>query len=144
MKNKTLKFFAAGVTALVSVQAGYALYHMNKLKKLKDQFKTTVLQTDKTIDFTGMEFSGDAILVAFGSLKLDLSGAIPTSQAITITLKASYCGVKIIVPQGWSVRGEGKTFLGGFTNKCSQNQNPDQPLLIIHYDISFAGVEVCS
>jgi len=144
MKNKTLKLIAAGFTALVSVQAGFAIYQLKKIKKLKGQFKTHVIQSDKKIILKDKEFSGDAILVAFGSLDLDLRGAVPTNKAMSIILKASYCGVKIIVPQGWNVRGEGKTFLGGFTNKCSHNDNPDQPLLIIHYDISFAGVEVFS
>lgn len=144
MKTKTIKFLAAGITAMVSFQAGYALYHLSKLKKIKDQFKTIVMETDKTIDFTGKEFSGDAILVACGSMNLDLSKAIPTSESISIILKASYCGVKIIVPRGWNVRGEGKTFFGGFTNKTNKYESPEQPLLIIHYDINFAGVDVCN
>jgi len=144
MKNKTLKFLAAGLTAVVTLQAVYAIYQLKKIKKIKDQFKTNVIQADQIISFKGKEFSGDAILVAFGSLEYDLRDSIPTNQAISIILQAAYCGVKIIVPEGWNVKGEGKTFLGGFTNKCRKNNNPDKPLLIIHYDIRFAGVEVCS
>jgi len=144
MKNKTFKLIATGFSALVSFQIGFAIYQLKKIQKIKTQFKTQVIQRDKVIFMKGKEFSGDAILVAFGSLKLDLRGTVPTNSAMSIILKSAYSGTKIIVPQGWRVRGEGKTFIGGFTNKCHLNNNPDQPLLIIHYDISFAGVEVYS
>jgi len=144
MKKKTLKILTAGFTAFVSFQTGYALYTLSRLKKIRGNYKTTVIQTDKNISMKGKEFAGDSLLIAFGSLVLDLRESIPTSKSISVTIKASYCGVKILVPKGWNVRGEGKTFLGGFTNKCRINNNPDQPLLIIQYDISFAGVEVCN
>ncbi|HSJ67759.1 MAG TPA: hypothetical protein VK921_08795 [Anditalea sp.] len=141
MKKKTLKILAAGFTAILSLQTGFALYTLSKLKKIKGNYKTSVIQNDKKISLTGQEFSGDSLLIAFGAYELDLRGAIPTSQFISLTIKAMYSGVKIIVPEGWSVKGEGKTFLGGFTNKCKVGQE-GLPHLIIQYDISFAGVEV--
>jgi len=141
MKKKTLKLLAAGFTAFVSFQTGYALYTLSKLKKIKGDFKTTVIQTDKRISMQGKEFSGDSILVAFGATELDLRGSIPTSESISILVKAVYCGMKIIVPEGWSVKADGKTFLGSLTNRCSDGKK-GLPELIIQYDISFAGVEV--
>lgn len=141
MKKKTLKVIAAGFTSLVAFHTGYALYTLTKLKKIQGDYKTAVIQTDKKISMNGKEFSGDSLLVAFGGLELDLRGAVPTSDSISITIKALYCGVKIIVPESWNVRSEGKTFLGGITNKCKDGK-VGQPQLIIQYDISFAGVDI--
>jgi len=141
MKKKTLKIFAAGFTAFAAFHTGYALYTLKKLKKIRGDYNTTVIQTDKKISMKGKEFSGDSLLVAFGAFELDLRGAVLTSDSISITIKALYSGVKIIVPESWNIRTEGKTFLGGITNKCSDGKL-GQPQLIIQYDISFAGVDI--
>jgi hypothetical protein len=141
MKKKTFKILAAGFTAFAAFHTGYALYILNKLKKIKGDYNTVVIQTDKKISLRGEEFSGDSQLVAFGAFELDLRGSIPTSESISISIKAMYCGVKIIVPEGWKVTGEGKTFLGGFANKCFEGKD-GLPHLFIQYDIHFAGIDV--
>lgn len=136
------KALITGIISWIALNLFFVFRLLGKLKKLKEQYSTHIIQSDRKISFAGKEFSGDSILVAFGALELNLKEARPASNTMNLEINANYCGVRIMVPPGWNVEAKGHSYLGGFSNSTRKNTEASSPTLIIQYSISFAGVDV--
>ena len=68
--------------------------------------------SSKSINFNGKEFNGARINVSFGSIKLDLRGAVISHDA-EINVDANFSGVEILLPDNIGIDDKCKTTFGG-------------------------------
>ncbi len=129
-----------GLSALAGT--GYAAYKMTaKMKDLKATY-------DQVIAFSGEEkkyeeFEGDSLAVLFAGLEIDLSEAVMIGDSATLKLYGEFCGIEILVPEDWNVKVEGTFDKAGVENNVEYDGEDDtSKLLIIEYDIKFAGLEI--
>jgi len=96
-----------------------------------------VQQSYSTQDFQGGEAS--AIM---GGIELDLRQAAMQAEQAVITMFAMWGGIKIRVPNTWSVLVQGVPFLGGFDDKTAKPTDPSARRLIIRGTAVMGGVEL--
>lgn len=129
-----------GLAALAG--GGFAAF---KVKNKIDELKATY---DQVITFSGEEkeydvFDGAAIAVMFAGLELDLSHAEMVGESATLKIYGEYCGIEIKVPAYWNVKVEGQDEKAGIDNNVVYDGDDTvSKLLIIDYDIKYAGLEI--
>lgn len=100
--------------------------------------------------FSGVEQNGRFILpkkyrieAIFGGCLIDLRKAHLESADSTIKVTAIFGGVKIIVPPGVRIEVHSTPIFGGVSKKGCDNALPfDAPVILIHADVIFGGVEI--
>jgi len=129
-----------GLAALAG--GGFAAF---RVKSKMDELKATY---DHVIAFSGEEkdyeeFEGAAIAVMFAGLEVDLSKAEMIGDSATLKLYGEYCGIDIKVPAHWNVKVEGTDEKAGVDNSVVYDgDDADSKLLMINYDIKFAGLQI--
>lgn len=86
-------------------------------------------------------FYGGKILTMFGGVNLDLRKAQPAPTGIGLDLVVVMGGVNLVVPQGWAVRFEGDSILGGFSDNTSPVDDEDVPTVTITGLILMGGLQ---
>ena len=81
--------------------------------------------------------------IAFSEATLDLRQATLLQQTIVLDLFASYCSLRILVPENWVVEENGLVILGEFKNSTKKEAlTQKSPILKINHHIRFGQVEV--
>ena len=129
-----------GLAALAG--GGFAAYKVkNKLDDLKASY-------DQVIAFSGEEkdydtFDGASIAVMFAGLEIDLSHADMVGDSATLKLYGEYCGIEVKVPAYWNVKVQGTDEKAGVDNSVVYDgEDSESKLLIIDYNIKYAGLEI--
>lgn len=94
---------------------------------------------------SGKNFRGGKITSIFGGSELDLTGATLTSGNNVIEVFYLFGGSSITVPNDWVVINRVTAILGGFTDKRSGLQSPEEnpgKVLIIQGMVLFGGGEI--
>lgn len=126
----------------ILVGGGYAAYKVTtKMKDLQASY-------DQVIKFGGdsknySKFDGDSIAVLFGGLEIDLTQAEMIGESATLKLHGEFCGIEVIVPDSWNIKVTGSYDKSGVDNKTDFNpEDTSSKLLVIEYDVKFAGLEI--
>lgn len=129
-----------GLAALAG--GGFAAF---RVKSKMNELKATY---DQVITFSGEEkeydeFDGAAIAVMFAGLEIDLSKSEMVGDSATLKIYGEYCGIDIKVPAHWNVKVEGTDEKSGVDNSVTYDGDDSaSKLLIIDYDIKFAGLQI--
>ena len=121
---------------------GFAAF---RVKSKMNELKATY---DQVIAFSGEEkeydeFDGASIAVMFAGLEVDLSKAEMVGDSATLKIYGEYCGIDIKVPAHWNVKVEGIDEKAGVDNSVEFDGEDDtSKLLIIDYDIKYAGLQI--
>ncbi len=91
---------------------------------------------------TSKEFKGGKINCFFGGAKLDLRNAKIAKEGADLEISAGFGGVEILVGEDARVESDGTAVFGGWTNKFTQVEGKNLPVLKIHGSVVFGGVEV--
>ena len=87
-------------------------------------------------------FYGGKILTMFGGVLLDLRKTTPAPTGVHIDLAVVAGGVSLVVPEGWRVRYEGKTVVGGFADDTRTTADEDSPGVTITGYVVLGGLQV--
>lgn len=92
------------------------------------------------------EFEGGDIKVSFGSVELDLRGAVPKYDQIRIDAHAVFGSIEIWIPDTWESVVEGKAAFGAFEDHTHTRAafGEKRPRLIVTGGAAFGGVEIKS
>lgn len=93
---------------------------------------------------TADPFYGGKVLAMFSGTALDLRKVTPSPTGVTIDLAAMFAGVALVLPEGWRVRSELKTILGGFADETQTTADPDVPTVTLTGLVVLGGVRVIS
>lgn len=88
------------------------------------------------------DFRGGEVSAIMGGCEIDLRQAAIQEEEAIISTFAFWGGIKIRVPQSWSVSVRGFPFLGGFDDKSVQPSNAAAKRLVINGTAIMGGVEV--
>lgn len=77
----------------------------------------------------------------FGAMKVYFDNAIISSGSADIYLDVSFGGVELYIPRTWKVINDVNVSLGGMSEKNSGSE-VDFPVVTIHGNVSFSGVEI--
>lgn len=91
--------------------------------------------------FNGEEFKGANVDAIFGSVNLDISGAIIKQDQI-INLSAIFGGVDIKVSNNVNIKVKSTPIFGGVSNKVKNDYNNNLPTIYINSFCLFGGVEI--
>jgi predicted membrane protein len=88
------------------------------------------------------DFRGGELNAVMGGCEIDLRRAAIAGNEAVITTFAFWGGIKIKVPDTWSVNLQGFPFLGGFEDKTVQPADPTAKRLVIRGTAVMGGVEI--
>jgi len=129
-----------GLAALLG--GGYAAYKLNdKYKHLKETYNRVVSFSNERKEY--IDFEGDSVAVVFGGLEIDLTKATIVGMEQTLKIYGEFCDIEIQVPEAWNVKVEGSGEKAGEDiNVTFDPEDTTSPLLIIQYEVKYAGIEV--
>jgi hypothetical protein len=122
----------------------------------KGRFASTGDRADDEVDlvaiFEPLEFSSTAptlrwvsVLAWYGGGTVDLRGASLDPAGATLTLRAIYGGIRLIVPETWRVEREATGIFGGVGDARDQARvAPEGPLLRVEGFAIFGGAGILS
>lgn len=87
-------------------------------------------------------FYGGKILAMFGGVLLDLRKTTPAPTGVDIDLAVVAGGVSVVVPEGWRVRFQGRTVLGGWADDTKTTAEGDTPRVNITGYVVLGGLQV--
>lgn len=87
------------------------------------------------------DFSGGEVTVVMGGAELDLRGATMVGGAAALQIFVAMGGLKVLIPNDWSVSSNAMPLLGDIDNKSTAPTSPGKRLVIDGYAI-FGGVEI--
>ena len=95
---------------------------------------------------TSKAFRGGQACAVFGSVTLDLSGAVLAEGEAPLTLSAVFGSVELKVPEGWRVSLQGTPILGSLTDRrrTKEAHAADAPLLRVSAFTLLGSVEIQS
>jgi predicted membrane protein len=88
------------------------------------------------------DFRGGELTAVMGGCEIDLRRAAIAGNEAVITTFALWGGIKIKVPENWSVNIQGFPFLGGFDDRSVQPADPAAKRLVIRGSAVMGGVEI--
>ena len=94
-----------------------------------------------TIDPVGEVFDGASLTAIFGSIKLDLTGAVINEDAV-IKVSSIFGGVNIILPEDVNVKISSSSIFGGISNAKKQEKHEGRPTVYINGSCVFGGCDV--
>jgi len=86
-------------------------------------------------------FYGGKVMSMFGGVLLDLRKATPAPTGIYLDLVVALGGVSIVVPEGWRVKFDGKTILGGWSDETRTSADEEVPKVHISGIVFMGGVQ---
>ena len=86
-------------------------------------------------------FYGGKILTMFGGVLLDLRKATPAPTGIYLDLAVVMGGLNLVVPEGWRVRFDGNTIMGGFSDATKTGPDDDVPTVTLTGFVFMGGVQ---
>lgn len=92
-------------------------------------------------NFNGQEFKGANLDAVFGSVELDLKGAIISKDQI-INANAIFGGIEITVPANVNIKVKSTPIFGGTSNKVKTAYQENLPTIYINSVAIFGGVEI--
>ena len=96
--------------------------------------------SEQKVSMNGVDFKGANLDAIFGSVKLDLNGAILSEDRV-INATAIFGGITIIVPDYMNVQVKSNSVFGGVTNK-KNTKNENAPTVYINGSGIFGGVDI--
>ncbi|MBR4822688.1 MAG: hypothetical protein IKZ71_06010 [Bacteroidales bacterium] len=93
------------------------------------------------LTFSGEKFDGAEVDTSFGSLTLDLRGAIIDND-VFIDVNVAFGGMVIIVPEGMAVRISVSSGFGGVSDNRRIKVLDGSPLVAISGKVAFGGLEI--
>jgi len=89
-------------------------------------------------------FYGGKIMSMFGGALVDLRKATPAPTGIYIDLVVVMGGVSLVVPEGWRVRFDGKTIMGGWSDETRTTADEDVPTVTLSGLVFMGGVQAAN
>jgi hypothetical protein len=86
-------------------------------------------------------FYGGKILAMFGAVLLDMRKATPAPTGIRVDLAVAMGGVSLVVPEGWRVRFDGNTYLGGWSDNTRTTAEEDVPTVLVTGFVLAGGLQ---
>lgn len=86
-------------------------------------------------------FYGGKVMTMFGGILLDLRTATPAPTGIHLDLIVLMGGVSLVVPEGWRVRFDARSIMGGFSDTTRTTADPDAPTVTITGTVAFGGLQ---
>lgn len=96
---------------------------------------------EQNANFNGQEFNGANLDAIFGSVELDLKGAIIKKDQV-INANAIFGGIEITVPEGVNIKVKSTPIFGGTSSKVKTAYNESLPTIYINSVAIFGGVEI--
>lgn len=106
----------------------------------EDEINRVMIFSGINRKFVSNDFKGGDIVAIFGGGEIDLSDVKTKQETIELDIVAVLGGLKIIVPETWSVRSEGVGILGGFDSKVKSKEKGTKA--VIKGVAILGGVEV--
>lgn len=136
----------------------YQHMRMERCRNYREHFNNTTDEQYKSEDgflnsnnvFGGVRhvvldevFKGANVRSSFGGTTIDLRRTTILPGETYIDLDCNWGGVELYIPSEWKVVFKCNSFFGGYEDKCWQNANINQELiLVIRGNISFGGLEI--
>ena len=115
---------------------------------LESQAEPTTDEIDLVSIFEGQHlvseakpFYGGKVMSMFGGVLLDLRNTTPAPTGIYLDLVVLCGGVSIVVPEGWRVRFEGRTILGGWSDETRTSADDEVPTVTLTGVVIAGGVQ---
>ncbi|HWB89144.1 MAG TPA: hypothetical protein VG872_08010 [Acidimicrobiia bacterium] len=89
-------------------------------------------------------FYGGKIMAMFGGVLLDLRDATPAPTGIHLDLAVVMGGVSLVVPEGWRVRFQGKTVMGGWSDQTRTTADEDVPVVTVTGFLVMGGLQAAT
>jgi hypothetical protein len=86
-------------------------------------------------------FYGGKILAMFGGVVLDLRQATPAPTGVYLDLAVCMGGVSLVVPEGWRVKCDASTILGGFSDVTRTTADQEVPTVFITGTVFMGGLQ---
>lgn len=86
-------------------------------------------------------FYGGKVMAMFAGVMLDLRKATPAPTGIYLDLVVACGAVAIVVPEGWRVKFEGKTILGGWSDETRTSADDEVPTVHLSGIVFMGGVQ---
>ncbi|NDL67996.1 hypothetical protein [Anaerotalea alkaliphila] len=141
--NKVVKsgIKIAGLAGLAGL--GFAGYKVaTKSKELKEEFGEVTMFKGRTVSYAGEVFVGDSVASMFSGMVIDLRDSTIEEPAV-LQIYAEFSGVKVIVPDDWTVKVGGNAEKSGVSSTIEWEGDVEEvPQLTIEYDVKFSGLEI--
>lgn len=89
-------------------------------------------------------FYGGKVMAMFGGVLLDLRNATPAPTGIHLDLAVVMGGVSLVVPEGWRVRYEGKTVMGGWSDQTKTTADVAVPTVTVTGFLVMGGLQAAT
>ncbi|HJQ77981.1 MAG TPA: hypothetical protein VJ948_12080 [Acidimicrobiia bacterium] len=89
-------------------------------------------------------FYGGKVMAMFGGVLLDLRNATPAPTGIRLDLAVVMGGVSLVVPEGWRVRYEGKSVMGGWSDQTKTTAEVDVPTVTVTGFLVMGGLQAAT
>ncbi len=114
-----------------------------KSETSEDELNSVLIFSGVNKKILSDNFNGGQVTAIFGGGEVDLSEVKTTQKVIKLELVAILGGLKLIVPNSWTVKSEGLGILGGYDNNTKITKKSTTELLIKGTAI-LGGVEVAN
>ena len=101
----------------------------------------TAVFSDRKYSFNGQKFTGGTYSAVFGSLDLDLRGAIIDSD-VSINVNSAFGSAKVYLPNNVNVKLNGDHVFGGSKNMHTDCGIAGAPTVFVNSDSAFGSVTV--
>jgi hypothetical protein len=89
-------------------------------------------------------FCSGKIMSMFGGAHVDLRKATPAPTGIYIDLVVVMGGVSLVVPEGWRVKFDGNTIMGGWSDETRTTADDDVPTVTLSGLVFMGGVQAAN
>lgn len=90
---------------------------------------------------TAQPFYGGRVLNMFAGTVIDLRRATLAPTGAQLDLNVVFGGVSLVVPEGWRVRFDVKTVMGGVSDNTRTTADPDVPTVTVTGFAVFGGID---
>jgi|GEM_PF-1654997 len=138
--KKTTILKAVGLAGAAAA-AGAIAYKNHQTDKKMQAYNKKVKFKGNEIKFES-EFESDSIAVNLSGVEIDFTQATLKDNKGRLDLYAELAGIDIVVPEEWHVELVGSNHKSGVNSSFSGIAAENQPVLTIHYELRFAGLNV--
>ncbi|MBN2796109.1 MAG: hypothetical protein JXR88_11930 [Clostridia bacterium] len=121
------------------------LCELCKIDGRAEKYNQKVKFTGKQFTYENEPFEKDSIAASFSGVEVNFEKATMQNKTALLDIFGRFSGIEVKVPDYWHVQMDGVQASSSIENNTIDNsENEEAPLLNIHYDLKFCGLEVAN